>query len=379
MDVKEIVKEIWEFNLSGIPEVPLWPCFVGEAGTGKTSRAKQLAAETGRIYIPFLLHHHLPEDVGGFPRPILEQELVKFLATEEIKTACEKPTLLFLDELDKPDPQVVSTVLSLLSERRFRWSLNLHPQTVILGAMQPNDLWLANDEKTREAMASRFVWLPIVNDWSYIAHKYQLDADELANIFGKPKMPQYYLANPNNRTISWLCGFFLQYRPDLLYDEKFVQTILAGTLPAKEATAFFHMVTTRAWTDYEKVAKDPKALDFAIKNWSAAQLVELFPYVFAYTDEPRWMDIQERLLELDPSVESWNAAIRKFAEWADRNLSDGVLEVGWIDDNNLEYTLENLRRHAELVVKAAKMVVENERKAAEEKAKATKASSSVKK
>jgi len=136
----------------------LRPCFVGPTGCGKTARVRDIAAALDRPVITLLLQTMLPEDLLGLPRVVRRETF--WALPDWVRAAAERPHVLFLDELDKPRPEVVAAVLTLIWDLEVR-GVRLHPDTIVVGAMQPVDreLWLSDE--TLRALAARLIFIPI--------------------------------------------------------------------------------------------------------------------------------------------------------------------------------------------------------------------------
>jgi len=136
----------------------LRPCFVGPTGSGKTARVREIAAALGRPVITLLLQTMLPEDLLGLPRVIRRETF--WALPDWVRAAAERPHVVFLDELDKPRPEVVAAALTLIWDLEVR-GVRLHPDTIVIGAMQPvdRDLWLSDE--TLRALAARLVFIPV--------------------------------------------------------------------------------------------------------------------------------------------------------------------------------------------------------------------------
>ena len=173
----------------------LIPCLIGPTGAGKTARVRQFADRVGLPVRRLLLGTMLPEDVLGLPKVTGNQTR---WSVPEWATA---PCVLFLDELDKARPDVLSTVLTLLAERRVR-DLELPQDTIIIAAMQPvePETWLSDE--TGRALSARLVFLPVTADLAYINRHYRLDLSGLA-LDEAPALP--VLPRPSLRQIDWIC------------------------------------------------------------------------------------------------------------------------------------------------------------------------------
>ena len=136
----------------------LRPCFVGPTGCGKTARVREIASALGRPVITLLLQTMLPEDLLGLPRVVRRETF--WALPDWVRAAVERPHVLFLDELDKPRPEVVAATLTLIWDLEVR-GVRLHPDTIVIGAMQPvdRDLWLSDE--TLRALAARLIFVPV--------------------------------------------------------------------------------------------------------------------------------------------------------------------------------------------------------------------------
>jgi hypothetical protein len=208
----------------------IWPCLVGETGTGKTARARELAKRLGcEAMEVVLLGTELPHDVLGLPR--VRGSVATHLVAERWVKAAERPTLVLLDELDKADRDCVAAVLTLLSERRV-YNLVLHPQTAILCAMQPpQDLTLWRDDQTLQALAARLCFLGVshAEAWTVIQAETGIDFAPLYGAGEVPPLP--LLAKPSPRQVLWLTRFALAQADPA---GPLVQAVAAGIVASSE-------------------------------------------------------------------------------------------------------------------------------------------------
>jgi MoxR-like ATPase len=133
-------------------------CLYGPTGSGKTARVRAAAKELGLPVHVLLLQSMLPEDVLGLPKAVAG--VTKWTLPAWAQQLRDRPGLLFLDELDKPRPDVVAAVLTLIWELRLR-DVQLHPETVIVTAMQPVLPSVWRHDETLKALAARLVFLPV--------------------------------------------------------------------------------------------------------------------------------------------------------------------------------------------------------------------------
>jgi hypothetical protein len=190
----------------------VWPCLVGETGTGKTSRAEALRKALGFEHLEVvLLHSEEGTDVLGLPR--VRGGVTVFAPRERWIAAASRPTLIFLDEMDKARKDVVGSVLTLLSSL-WVYGVRLHPQTAIVAAMQPVDVDLWRESKTHAAFSARLCFVPVdeTEAWTWISKREGVD---LADIYGVGEMPPL----PVNKRVSprqahWFTRFLAQYDDD---------------------------------------------------------------------------------------------------------------------------------------------------------------------
>ena len=100
-------------------------------GSGKSETGARLAARLGLTFVPFELGLTVPEEIGGVPvRDAATGAVVRF-PLGPIRTACERPSLLLIDEVTRADAQKQGAAMTGVNERRWGdWTL--HPSTVIM-------------------------------------------------------------------------------------------------------------------------------------------------------------------------------------------------------------------------------------------------------
>jgi hypothetical protein len=106
----------------------------GAPGVGKSAIPAAWAAAQGLAYSFLSLATSAPEDIGGVPTRD-EGRLVR-LNLGALRTACEVPTLLHIDEITCATPAGLGAVLSLIQDRRAG-DATLHPDTLILLSGNP--------------------------------------------------------------------------------------------------------------------------------------------------------------------------------------------------------------------------------------------------
>jgi MoxR-like ATPase len=154
MDTKQLTTML---SLTRGPE-RLRVCLYGPTGSGKTARVRAAARELGLPVHVLLLQTMLPEDVLGLPKAVAG--VTRWTLPAWAQQLRERPGVLFLDELDKPRPDVAAAVLTLVWELRLR-DVQLHPETIVVCAMQPVVPAVWRHDETLKALAARLIFLPV--------------------------------------------------------------------------------------------------------------------------------------------------------------------------------------------------------------------------
>ena len=92
---------------------------VGEAGIGKTAIVREVAEKLGMKCQIIMTSQKVPEDFSGIPVPDMENGVVRFLKLDELPRPKEGPTLLFFDEINQADHNVLRSIFQLLGERKL--------------------------------------------------------------------------------------------------------------------------------------------------------------------------------------------------------------------------------------------------------------------
>ena len=133
-------------NPTGTPVV-----LVSQPGQGKTAVVYALAAERGYDVITIVGSQKDRTDITGMPtlvdftvtRPdgsVDTVRQVEYAVEKWQRTVMEnKRVVVFLDELNTAPPDVVSSLLTILADRRFPNGETMPEKTVILGAMNDRD------------------------------------------------------------------------------------------------------------------------------------------------------------------------------------------------------------------------------------------------
>lgn len=120
----------------------------GGHGIGKSEMVRQLVSELSEqtgieyTYIDRRMSQMTEGDVIGLPK--VEDEVTRFLPAEFVKTACLKPTILFLDEINRATQEVMQACFQLCLDRELNGN-TLHPETRIFSAINASALYQVNE------------------------------------------------------------------------------------------------------------------------------------------------------------------------------------------------------------------------------------------
>lgn len=112
---------------------------IGDPGVGKTSIIRKVGAELDMEVHELLGSTLDPTDVGGLPvkhTDDLGRAVVERVPLKAIRDACDKPVILFLDELASAPAAVQAAFLRLILDR-VAGDMRLHPDTIVMAATNP--------------------------------------------------------------------------------------------------------------------------------------------------------------------------------------------------------------------------------------------------
>jgi GTPase SAR1 family protein len=127
--------------LEDMPSVPakISVLFRGDHGIGKSSLVRQLAkriADREGIQDYIVVDRRLAQltqgDIIGLPK--IDGRSTKFIPPDWYVTACEKPCVLFLDELNRAEVEVMQAAFQIVLDRELNGH-KLHPQTRVYAAV----------------------------------------------------------------------------------------------------------------------------------------------------------------------------------------------------------------------------------------------------
>jgi len=104
----------------------------GRHGIGKSTVVYQLAEQLGLEVVERRASQMTEGDLLGLPK--VNKGVTQWLAPEWLHTACNKPVILFLDEVDRATMEVRQGIFELCDSRKIA-GYTLHPDTLIFAAV----------------------------------------------------------------------------------------------------------------------------------------------------------------------------------------------------------------------------------------------------
>jgi len=104
----------------------------GRHGIGKSTVVYQLAEQLGLPVVERRASQMTEGDLLGLPK--VNKGVTQWLAPEWLHTACNKPVILFLDEVDRATMEVRQGIFELCDSRKIA-GYTLHPDTIIFAAV----------------------------------------------------------------------------------------------------------------------------------------------------------------------------------------------------------------------------------------------------
>lgn len=301
----------------------LWPCLVGETGTGKTYTVNKVA-EYGKFerVATILLGTMLPEEVLGIPR-VIDGQTIWGLPYWFPKD--NEKVLIFFDELDKASRDTVAAVLTLLSSCTVHGK-ELPDGCAFMCAMQPVDynLWMNNENF--KALSSRLLFFARKPNWNYVA----------STLPGSPDFEWLYPITehghreirlpisevPSPRQISWCYRFFAEY--GLSLGNKNVVNIASTTLNHDIAMKLYDTFKDGMSNIYspkifiEMIEEDKEVLN----QMTTSELTKIWPHSIIHAQEIwTFFDILDHIFQRG-TIEEHFIAMANYRLFMERFIND---------------------------------------------------------
>ena len=139
-------------------------CIIGPHGIGKSQAVYQLGTEAFDLpVIERRLSQMSEGDMIGLPE--LKEGVTRFAPPDWYKWACDKPVVLFLDELNRATDEIQQAAFQIVLGRELNGH-KLHPETRVYVAVNHGSEYNVNDMDP--ALLDRFWTIelkPTVEDW----------------------------------------------------------------------------------------------------------------------------------------------------------------------------------------------------------------------
>lgn len=240
---------------------------LGHPGVGKSALAKTLAEEMAIPLIDIRLAQKDPAEIGEVYYPDKEIGVLKLLAPDWVRRACDEPCFVFLDEINAAVSKLhQAAAYQIVLEHRVG-PFVFHPKTVVLGA---GNLEEDNAIVTplSSALANRFAHFQLRVDkktWVEWGMDNGIDARILGYISWMGEEGLYLntgdtLAFPSPR--SWeMASKILQKSPN--YDSKRIVNSCVGEAAAEGFAAWLLLYGK---VDPEAIVKRGQKIDFTSKK-----------------------------------------------------------------------------------------------------------------
>ena len=146
----------------------------GPTGVGKSHVARAFADQLGLPFIDVRGSTMDEAKVGGLPdmKAVDEKKVATFVVPSWFKTACDRPCVIMLDELNRSMPTVMQAFFQIVLDRELGNDedgvpYRLHPETRVIAAINAGNEYDVNEMDP--ALLRRF-WVcdvePTVSDWT---------------------------------------------------------------------------------------------------------------------------------------------------------------------------------------------------------------------
>jgi GTPase SAR1 family protein len=142
----------------------------GDHGIGKSSLVRQLTRKIkekeGRKDYPVIdrrLSQLTQGDIIGLPK--LDEDRTRYMPPDWYKTACERPVVLFLDELNRAEVEVMQAAFQIVLDRELNGH-RLHPETRVYSAVNTGASYNVN--QMDPALLDRFFVIDVnftIDEW----------------------------------------------------------------------------------------------------------------------------------------------------------------------------------------------------------------------
>lgn len=221
-------------------------CLIGPTGVGKTARVRDFAATLNLPVKVLLLAGRQPEDIQGIPIPDRDSKRTWDTLPDWFDPSA--PCVLFLDELDKASSELHNTILTLLWDQSLRGE-TLHPDTIIITAMQEVDTSEFLATTTGRGIAARLAFYPLSQDWNWLAAKHHAECVRNLPVEAVPTRP--IAEQPSPRAVDYALSCYMQGLDvfNAVLPPHTAEFLRAGMLPVAPQQLIYTMYGEREFKD----------------------------------------------------------------------------------------------------------------------------------
>lgn len=222
------------------------PVFVGKTSVGKTYWvANELSKELNLPVVKLLLQTRMPDEVVGFQKHLGGKYLTHMLPS----WWRAEPSIIFLDEMDKPREELLSTILTFIRNGEIEGEY-LPKGSVIIGAMNESE-WLPDPLK------ARCIFLPFLPE-KRLGVIQELHDFVHETFVQQPVLPE----QAKNTDNAFFLDRMIETYPQLVYEPQTQEILLKGLFPSNSVPRIQQILQDNCtMIDYRVLLDNPKKLD----------------------------------------------------------------------------------------------------------------------
>lgn len=320
--------------LEDVPSIPASISILlrGDHGIGKSSLVRQVAKKISAaegVQLPVIdrrLSQMTQGDIIGLPR--IDDDSTKYLPPDWYVRACKTPVILFLDELNRAETEVMQAAFQIVLDRELN-GYRLHEGTRVFCAVNTNSKY--NVQAMDPALLDRFFVIDVnftAEDWVKWAraeglHDMVIDFNQLNPIFLQPsKKGSAHDVEPSPRSWERLEKTVRPYLDEGdktgVYDLQKIRRLSAGFVGNEAAMGFLEHIKAEFRFSGEDILNNYTNIRDKVKRHRVDVMVSAAEKLVAYADTLTTVDANQAAqlkafiwdLEKDHRVTLWQKLAR---------------------------------------------------------------------